>query len=355
MKILYAIQGTGNGHISRALEIIPKLKEMAEVDVLVSASQWELKLPFEVNYRFHGLGFVFGKKGGIDLLNTYLQIDTSRLMQEIRSLDVDQYDLVISDFEPVSAWACQIRKKVCVGLSNQAVSLHPLAPKPESSDAIGKMILRHYAPVTYNYGFHFKRFDESVYTPIIRQAIRQAEREEKKHITVYLPSYDNERIFSKLKHFGDVTFEIFSKKAKSTFITKNMRFFPLNGVSFVRSMAESAGVITNAGFGTAAEALFLGKKLLVVPMKNQYEQFCNAAVLESMGVTSMNNLKKKQFGKLDEWFSKGQSVSVNYPDETRELLERIISRHAGESLNNSTFEQESKLLSRILGQGKYAA
>ena len=36
MKILYAIQGTGNGHLSRAIDVIPALKKIGQVDVLVS-------------------------------------------------------------------------------------------------------------------------------------------------------------------------------------------------------------------------------------------------------------------------------------------------------------------------------
>ena len=39
MKILYGIQGTGNGHLSRAEEIVPILKKMAHVDVLISGNQ----------------------------------------------------------------------------------------------------------------------------------------------------------------------------------------------------------------------------------------------------------------------------------------------------------------------------
>ena len=38
MKVLYAFQGTGNGHIARAQEIIPILKKYAEVDILISHS-----------------------------------------------------------------------------------------------------------------------------------------------------------------------------------------------------------------------------------------------------------------------------------------------------------------------------
>ncbi len=36
MRILYAIQGTGNGHLTRAKEIIPMLQQKGELDILVS-------------------------------------------------------------------------------------------------------------------------------------------------------------------------------------------------------------------------------------------------------------------------------------------------------------------------------
>src|SRR3990170_7366789 len=104
MKILYAIQGTGNGHISRAREIIPLLQRRCETDILISGSQADIELPFEVKFRLHGLGFDFGKKGGIDLRKTYNKANTKRLLKEIKELPVAGYDFVLNDFEPVSAW-----------------------------------------------------------------------------------------------------------------------------------------------------------------------------------------------------------------------------------------------------------
>jgi UDP-N-acetylglucosamine:LPS N-acetylglucosamine transferase len=71
MKILYAIQGTGNGHISRARDIIPILQKKGDLDILISGIQADVSLPYEVKYKFKGLSFIFGKNGGIDLLNTY--------------------------------------------------------------------------------------------------------------------------------------------------------------------------------------------------------------------------------------------------------------------------------------------
>ena len=71
MKVLFAIQGTGNGHISRAREIVPLLRKRCETDILISGYQADLDLPFEVKYRLQGLSFIFGKRGGIGVGKTY--------------------------------------------------------------------------------------------------------------------------------------------------------------------------------------------------------------------------------------------------------------------------------------------
>lgn len=355
MKILYAIQGTGNGHMSRALEIVPLLQKRGDVDVLVSASQWELRTNFDIKYNLHGFGFIFGKKGGVDLLRTYLRMDSTRLLSEIRQLPVSKYDLVISDFEPVSAWACQLRKIPCIGLSNQAVTLHPLAPKPESTDLFGKLILERYAPTTANYGFHFRRFDENVYTPIIGKDIREADITNKEHIAVYLPSYDDERVIKKLWQYKDIPFRIFSKKTKTAYRERNFWVMPLDRAAFVQTMSSSAAIIANAGFGTSAEALYLGKPLMVIPMKTQYEQHCNAAVLQSMNVTVLPALKRKYLHQLDAWLNKPVKVKVNYPDETEDLLDKIIQRHAGKRHADYDYDSGLKFLHRLLKPAEFTA
>ncbi|MFM7016602.1 MAG: glycosyltransferase family protein [Bacteroidota bacterium] len=350
MKILYAIQGTGNGHISRALEIIPILKKKGDVDILVSASQWDLEFPFEIKYKLNGLGFAFGKKGGIDFTKTYLNLDTKRLLQEIKSLPIAQYDIIISDFEPVSCWAAKLKNKVCIGLSNQASALHPKAAQPKFSDPVGKLILRKYAPVTHSYGFHFISFDETVATPIIRKAVRNAEIKTLNHITVYLPSYDDKYIIDKLKYTSTIPFQIFSKHTKIAYKKGNFTVFPLKNETFIESMATCRGVITNAGFGTTSEALFLKKKLLVIPMKNQFEQHCNAAVLKSMGVTVLKSLKKKNLVSLTEWIENGKAIKVTYQDKTELLIDNILTKHANEKICLDTHRDLGFLRKLIAGE-----
>ena len=71
MKILYAIQGTGNGHIARAEDIVPILRQHGDIDLFVSGAQADIKLSYPVKYKSKGLSFYFGKRGGVDLIKTF--------------------------------------------------------------------------------------------------------------------------------------------------------------------------------------------------------------------------------------------------------------------------------------------
>jgi len=331
MKILYAIQGTGNGHLSRSMDIVPLLKKMGDVDVLVSGTQGDLALPFQVKYVFHGFGFVFGKKGGVDIWASFLKSRFRKFIQEINTLPVEDYDLVINDFEPVSAWACYMKNKPCIGLSHQSAVLSPNAPKPDDADMMGRLILKQYAPVTAQYGFHFEKYDVNIFTPVIRQQVRDQKISNKGHYTVYLPAYDDKRLVKYLSEFKDVKWDVFSKHNKKTFKHKNISIQPIDNEKFIKSMAESAAVLCGGGFETPAEALYMGKKLLVIPMKTQYEQQLNAAALKQMGVTVVKSLKPKHNDIILDWINNGKIIPVNYPDTTQTILDLVFEHHAHSS------------------------
>lgn len=324
MKILYAIQGTGNGHLSRSMDIVPLLQKMGDVDVLVSGTQGDLTLPFPVKYTMHGFGFVFGKSGGVDLWKSFLKSRSRKFMKEISELPVDKYDVVINDFEPVSAWACYLKNKPCIGLSHQAAVLHENAPLPPDTDMIGKLILKHYAPVTKQYGFHFKAFGPNIFTPVIRQQVRDQEIKNKGHYTVYLPAYDDKHLIKRLTEFKDIEWDVFSKHNKKIYRYKNVFIQPIDNEGFIKSMAQSAGVLCGGGFETPAEALFMKKKLLVIPMKTQYEQQLNAAALKEMGVPVIKSLKPKHNETIQDWLDKGKPIKVNYPDNTKQIIDLVF-------------------------------
>jgi uncharacterized protein (TIGR00661 family) len=343
MRILYAIQGTGNGHLSRSMEIIPHLQKRGQVDVLLSGNQCELILPFDVRYRFHGLSFIFGEKGGINFTKTYKNNRTRRFMREVNSLDVSSYDLVISDFEPVSAWACILAQKRCIGLSNQASILTEGAPVVETGDMLGKFILQNYAPVSDAYGFHFQRYNPSIFTPIVRKQVRELVTSNKGHYLVYLPAHSDERIMKALKRYPNIEWQVFSKHGSEGFIDANVWLRPINNEQYLKSLASCSGVLCAAGFGATTEALFLGKKLCVVPMNKQFEQQCNALALSQMGIPSIKSLKKKWHSQLQVWLEEENPIRVNYPDNA-ELIVSIIIQN--EILKNPN-AQEKRLMAGL--------
>lgn len=329
MNVLYAIQGTGNGHLSRARDIIPVLHKKVHLDILISGTQADIDLPYPVKYRFKGLSFIFGKQGGVDLMETYKKSNLRRLLSEIKNLPVEKYDLVISDFEPVSSWACYLKNRKCISLSHQAAVLNKNTPQPVHTDLVGKALLKYYAPSTEYYGFHFKAYDKKIFTPVIRQQIRELQPENKGHYTVYLPSYDDKRIIKVLSACKDTRWQVFSKHNKRAFVERNVSLYPVSNEAFIKSMVSAEGVICGAGFETPAEAMYLGKKLMVIPMKNQYEQYCNAAALKSLGVPVLKSLKKKHCDKIAAWISSGSTFPVNYPDDTAKIINDILNAHAG--------------------------
>ncbi|WP_462249716.1 glycosyltransferase family protein [Ferruginibacter sp.] len=327
MKILYAIQGTGNGHLSRARDIIPLLQQKGELDILVSGIQADVELPYPVKFKFKGLSFIFGKNGGVDLIATYKKSNLKQLYKEIKSLPVEEYDLVINDFEPVSAWACKMKHKECIGLSHQAAVINKKSPKPKNKDIVGKAVLHNYAPVTAAYGFHFGAYDKNIFTPVIRDQVRNAKAEDKNHYTVYLPAYSDERVIKVLGEIKNINWQVFSKHSKKEYQLKNIYIRPVNNDEFIESLLNCTGILCGAGFETPAEALFLKKKLMVIPMKGQYEQQCNAAALKTMGVPVIKTLKKKHFDKITSWVQGKQFIPVNYTNSTERIINMIIKKH----------------------------
>lgn len=355
MKILYAIQGTGNGHLSRARDIIPILQKKGEVDILVSGIQADVSLPYPVKYAFKGLSFIFGKKGGIDLMATYKKSNLKQLFKEINSLPVEEYDLVINDFEPVSAWACKMKHKVCIGLSHQSAVINKKSPKPKKTDLIGKAVLNNYAPVTDTYGFHFDKFDTNIFTPVIRDQIRNANAETKQYYSVYLPAYSDERIIKVLSTLKNVQWEVFSKHSKKEYQEKNIHIRPINNDHFIESLVNCKGILCGAGFETPAEALYLKKKLLVIPMKGQYEQQCNAAALKKMGVPVIKSLKQKHIATIQSWLDSDQLIPVNYPDDTEKIIDMVLKKFGSMEVNKKAVLGESiysvkKLKNKSLGK-----
>lgn len=331
MKILYALQGTGNGHIARAREIVPLLKQRAEVDVLISGIQSDVKAQFDIDYRLYGMSFMFGKKGGVDFWKTWKSLRLNNLHTDIRQTPVEKYDLVINDFEPVSARACKLKNVPCHALSHQASFLSKLSPRPKKFSFFKwgtEWLYEHYAPVKNYIGFHFKSYDSFIHTPVIRKEIRDLEVSNTGHYTVYLQSMDDTSLINIFSYFSDIKFEVFSKHTKQAYRKNNVHIYPIENKTFIQSLANCEGIIGGGGFESPAEALHLGKKVLAIPIRGQYEQYCNAEALHELGAARTYNLHAfKKSGMLEQWLLQSQAIQFSYPDETEMILDTIIRKY----------------------------
>ena len=339
MKILYALQGTGNGHVARSREIIPILQKYGQVDVLISGTQIDLQPPCEVTYHKYGLSFDFDLKGGIGYRKSIANARPDKFIKDVLQFPIKQYDLVINDFEPVVAWAARLRKKPFVSMGHQVSYLSQKTPRPAKIDRFGEFILNNFVPETPSLiGFHFETYDNFVYTPVIRGEVRNALVTNKGHYTVYLPAYHERYFINHLKKIKSIRWEVFSKHTKSSYSDENVFVSPLNNEGFIESLTSCEGLLNGGGFEAPAEALFLGKKVLVIPMKGQYEQQCNAAAIAQLGVPMLKEIGANFVQELEAWISSNKYISVNYEDQTAEIIEKIIDEHCYNVKHSPAFD-----------------
>lgn len=321
MKILYAFQCTGNGHIARAQEFLPILQHYAEVEVLVSGHQSQLELPVKPNFEFSGISLMYNSKGGLSYPKIWRKNSFLKAFNDILQLDLSSYDLILNDFEPISAWAAKKQKlENIIGLSHQASLWFEESPKPDKEDFFGKWVLKNYAPVDDSIGFHFQSYHPSIHTPIIRSAIRNLVPQQKGFYMSYLPSYSDEYLINLLSQ-THVEWKIFSKFTQKKVKIHNLTFYPIDQNEYLKAFSNSEGVLCNAGFETPSEALYLQKKLMVIPIHGQYEQQCNAEALKQMGVSVVEELALQS---IMEWIDFGEIIPVDYPDESEAIIRKLL-------------------------------
>lgn len=323
MKILYATQRTGNGHIARAQEIIPILEKFAQVDILASGTNSQLKLGYKINYSFNGIS-LFYNEGKVSYFNTFIKNNFIQFLFNAITFPTSSYDLIINDFEPVSAWACKLKGGNIISLSHQASLLFIETPKPQKSSLLGSVILKYFAPSKIKYGFHFKSYHSNIILPIIRKKIRDLlPINSVNNYLVYLPSFNEKMLIECLTQIA-TEWHVFTNETKKKYTFKNITFYPINENLFLQKLASCSGVLCNAGFELPTEALYLKKKLFVIPIKLQYEQLFNAISACEVGAKSSFDLNIEA---IRNWVENEQETNFNYCKNPEQVIFDIINKH----------------------------
>lgn len=325
INVLYGLPAIGNGHLARARHIIPLLQKYAHVDVLTCGDAAQIQLPCPVTYAKKGLSLHYNDTGWVSIPQTLMETNMFRVMHDIATIPVQKYDLVISDFEPLSAWAAKFRNIPCVHIWHQAAFLSPKTPRPDSKHHFFELFFSDtYIPHQRAIGFHFQTYDTFIHTPVIRDEIRQQKVSNKGHISVYLQTYNDKMLIEHFEKFPQQKFEIFSRFTKTTVQHGNTTLYPITNNGFVESLASSAGLITGGGFEGPAEAIFLGKKLLCIPQTWQYEQLCNAAALSHMWIMTLPKIDNDFTTALHTWFEEYKPLHIDYADNTEKIITDLL-------------------------------
>ncbi|MDO9269953.1 MAG: glycosyltransferase family protein [Methylobacter sp.] len=322
MRIFYGVQGTGNGHITRA-RVMAKELHAAGCDVTFQFTGRPADKYFDMDV-FNGYqsrtGLTFNTEHGkVNYLKTARDAKPITFIKDVRALDLSGFDLVISDFEPVTAWAAKNQKKKVLGIGHQYAFNHKI-PR-EGSDPIADQVMKYFAPADVGVGLHWHHFGQAILPPII-DTPETPKSIIKNKIIVYLPFEDQNEVIRLLSPFENFEFHIYSPEvvpSKFDHITCN----PLSRDGFQKDLYDCAGIISNAGFELASEALQLGKKILAKPLHAQMEQISNAAALQQLGYGhTMNDM---DIAVIEHWLHDNNAVHITYPNIAKVLVQWIQS------------------------------
>lgn len=321
MKILYGVQGTGNGHVTRARIMAKAFAERGiQVDWVFSGRERNDFFDMDVFGDFQcyrGLTFAT-KSGKILYLKTAATSNVAQLYQDTKKVNVEGYDFIINDFEPVSAWAAKRAGKKVIGISHQNAFFFDIPKK--GNNFITDWFMRNFAPVTQPIGLHWHHFNQPILPPLVEPS-HYPNTSTPKHYLVYLPFAELNDIVPQLRAFSDYEFFIY-QPVPQAYDEGHIHIRPFSRAGFQRDLHRCEGVICSAGFELPSEAIQLGKKILVQPVTGQMEQQSNALALEKLGYGYA--AKELTVDTIGRWLPRKPPQPHQFPNVANALVNWLI-------------------------------
>ena len=302
-KILYGVAGEGFGHSSRS-ELFGRRLIEAGHEVMFAASRKSLAyLTPAFGQRVqqvYGLSFYY-RDGRVCPMRTLRQniagyprgFATNR---RLFSKQVRQFkpDLVISDFEPFSAWWAFRHRVPCLSVDHEhLLTLGRLDSEPRyrTERWMAKIVTYGYhtfadAYIVLNFFEVPLRGGSSVLAPpVVRPAVLAIPPSQSEHITVYSTDASEpmrQKVITCLNRFERQRFFVYGFNDDAA--AGNCTLKKTSTEGFLRDLASCRGVIATAGFSLLSECLHFNKRMLLMPVQDQYEQIVNAYYVEKLGL-----------------------------------------------------------------------
>lgn len=322
-KILYGVQGTGNGHLSRARLMAAEFrKHNVSVQYLFSGRKQSAYFDMDVfDHPLYKSGLTFATHmGRVNRLRSLLKSKPLAYLRDVSSLRTDRYDLVISDFEPITARAARRRNTRSLAIGHQ-YALCENSPLP-AGDYISKWILKRYAPANSAIGFHWHPYQNNILPPMIDTSLASISTGQD-FTLVYLPFEDLPSTVELLQQLPNEHFVVYSALVSIETQRQNVSIYPLSSNGFKHHLQRCSRIICNTGFELVSEALFLGKPVLTKPLEGQFEQSANALTLKKLQLANVT--RALNILNLDSFLSHSTpNKPIHYPDVAKALVNHCL-------------------------------
>lgn len=300
-RVIYGVAGEGFGHSSRS-HLTGQCLIDAGHDVMFVGSRKSLlylKQYFGERVKeIFGLSFAY-ENGRIDKSETLKQNllnlpEGNRQNEELfrKYFEPFEPELVISDFEPFSAWWAWRNRVPFISIDHEhMLTLCKLEHRSKNwfSRLTASVVTEcHYVgAVAYIVINFFKtplRIDSAILAPpIVRPIVRALEPRQGEHILLYSTTGKGEKkLRDMLGKFSGQKFYVYGFDKSGEY--KNCIFKERSTEGFLADLAGAQGVIASAGFSLISECLYLKKKMLLLPVAGQYEQMINGHYIEKLGL-----------------------------------------------------------------------
>ncbi len=322
MRFLYGVQGTGNGHMSRAHAMATAFSNYSDVEVtwLISGREREALYDVMSGDFLWRRGLTFQSKNGrVQYLKTFFNNNYVQLLSDTLILDLRGYDHILLDYEPVVAWAARFSGRNALGIGHQYAFQYPVPMQGES------LLTRHgmkiFAPVASSLGLHWHHFGYPILPPIIDLAGHTRQSTEDKKVVVYLPFEGQQKVIRMLRDVESHQFFVYGPGLVDG-DQGNIHQRALSRDGFKQDLVTAEGVICNAGFELISECLSLGIRVMTRPVDKQLEQLSNALALEQLDYARVAyTLEPNSIG---DWLDEHDVVQVDFGSVHEQIAAWLI-------------------------------
>jgi len=303
MRILYGVVGEGMGHATRSKVVIDHLLEKKhKVKIVVSGRAYAfLKRHFPDVVEIKGLTIRYSD-GAMDRDLSVLRnvlMSPSMLFQNAAAYvdDVRHFEpkVVLSDFDSYAWFFARRFGLPILSIDNQQI-IHKCKHAKEITEGVyadyraTRAFVKaklpgcdHYVITSFFEPAIRAKFEDrvTIVPPILRDEILEARPTRGEHVLVYQTSTSDRGLIAQLHRLNKRKFVVYGLGRDAVEGNCTMHSFSEQG--FVRDLASARAVVTNGGLSLMHEAIYLGKPILSVPVRHQFEQEMNARYLEQCG------------------------------------------------------------------------